>query len=963
MKGILLIILVLLSCRPSSQADLSAYLRLAEFPQDPKFQFEYGNISEPNERKGRIQRISNQQTCLYSMPSPFFESELGGKFSICFVTTEEEFNSLVSAFQKLDGLATESSIISIQNAKWSLSEIKQSQWKKEMADRELFLSWQARESSHGLVSYERYTIPKAEFYQWQDKRCDLLFPSYVLNRSQSTNRFLRFQFSCAESFPIEERILEMNLKWLQICKPGNLDITESFRSSESVFSRFLEFTNSTDEFLCPGWEEFAFQKDPTNTSSLSPLEQNLLQKYYGLVLPKASLLVSDQENLPGLVFSFTFLEQIGKGGAWKWGDSLLPNATFHFKQGNEFFSFQSQSPGCQTPIHLFQNENHCLSPGLFQTNPPKFIDTKTPALCEVGQIELTEYFPGSESPVIWPKFIEFQNLGPDCNLSSLYLQYQGDLFPLSSRQRELKRGGFFLVSQEAWLGWNLFVIEKPLSRKRSVDQVPEISILDAKEKKIWKTEIDQYVLLRYNLAQRRSAAYDGSFGFFPHPPEVTYPYHFSPGYLAPMPSLLKDLELSELLFAGTMANGVSQPERFLEWKSNPNAEGIFTFSLQDSKEKTFTFYKAKSERFTVLRTETGQCVLSDFIPVPESSFTNQNTLISAYSHPKKLNKREIFRYDTNLYLEGGYSLSSRISLHPEPSPFGYSFSAPGSFPNVCSPGSEGTPGRENQKLPQLVVTERDSGRGQIALEYLLSNPTSTGSFQFTDQSIYAVAHPTQQILGEHLSLRFDPNQLPTNFDERGLLFLQWEETPYTQKSLVHKLGSLQIRAVAPQPKNAQNEWIYFCNTGVSPISILDLVVKDESAEDKIVPYHVRFPQSQAPFTNGQSFHTNLSDLQAGQCAFLVDPDGSYWNLPDFASPNDAFLTVETSQTIGNGISLSETVRLFLRESAQDILVSSYGLYGTFSEFHITLSTSEYAVLKPNRIGGHMFDYEIRKIAE
>jgi len=935
----------------------------------PQFNFEYGNSELLGEKSNDFYKEESFGLCLYSLPRYLYFLETGARFKICLPANKEDVSAIKSGFLNLDTFESSRTLFQWKNSNWEFREITYGKWQKENKDLIPKESYKGHQTIDGTIAFSRFSVPSAEFYQWEKDRCEVLFPSRALGQTKNSWRWISLSFTC-DNIEIGSKIFAQNESWLRECTVKNPKLSETFRHSESPYGRFLEWENETDEVLCPIYENFGFLNAETKKSVfLASKERESLKKFHKLILPHSVLLLKTAEQLDGIQVEEDFLSWVGKPGSWFFVDEFTNQRSYNFKQGDEFFSDSNSRQSCKDGYqYQFSESVSCLSPGIPNSIRNIPLDGETPN-CNVDQLQITEYFGGSETSASIPIFVEIKNLGNACDLSNNRLTYAEEIFDLAAKEKIIRTNELILVSRSLWDGWPFQSISRSFSTKQYQDKIPELTLSgrDSFQRRIYRQGLDLNVLTNLDGENRRSVLLGENGDYLPHPNEFSIDlfsangYYMSPGKEIDLegPSFL-DPKLSELLIAGTKDGSSSYPERFIEWEADPYTSGFIHFQLSFPEKQRFVFYKEKGQRFPFVKSGEGLCLPKDGIRLPEGSLPNTSFLItnlSKQSLPFSIHSTSYFTYSPEIYELSEYNSSSRISIHPEPFPFSPSITLPNSFGNLCSPHSDGTPGKENRKKNQVAEELELGPNSEVLLKYFsfLFPPSVSSTYVLFSQTKNQIVN--SPILGNRLNLTDDFGSL--TFSSGELIYLKWLDlSQEISQDLIARLGEVRIESVYPSPQNPQNEWIYFCNLTESQINTNGYMIEDETSSDYLVPYGTRFPNTSPSFRNGQNLNFTDPILYPGQCAFIVDPDGSQWNFPAFVKNTDRLLTVISSQTIGNGISNLEKLDLFKEMFGQKILVSTYGKKNTASSFQIKLNNLEYSLIKKETLGNRATDYLI-----
>ncbi len=972
MRPIIFLLLVSISCKQHGPDWNSFSLPLVDDDTQPTFYFEYGTQEQIGSYSNDFFKSENSGICLYSLPESLYFLETGAKFKICLPATIQELEDVSKGFRTLDEETNTKTIFHAKSFSWEAEETTLGKWQKEKEGIIPLESFVDLKTFDGTIAYARFDVPSASLYQWDTNHCEVLFPSRRIGETKNSWKLLSVRFTCTQ-IEIKEKIISKNEMWLRECVESPPSQTESFRHSESPFRRFMEWSNETDQIHCPRYQHFSFEDGITGSIlSLDPESLRQIEEKHRILLAHSSFLLSTSEQLAGVNVNDELLLQIGKAGVWHFANKIFPQTKFSFKQGDEFFSQTSSDLSCRNQYqYQFASLASCMNPGI--PNDLSVENVFVFPSCKPTQLAITEYFAGAVTPKSIPAYVEIENKEEICDLSSIQLTYADDTFYLSAKERLIGKNEYLLVSKELWNGWPFLSINRTFSSKDYKNEIPLLALRSSESKEVnyFPQSINDIILTNRNGLNERSIVFGSSGFLYPHPNEKSNRLFSETGiYISPGESTdvndipFLNLSISELLINGTKDNSASYPERFIEWEDANHQSGFVYFKIENARMVRYIFYKDKNDPFPYVKNGTGNCLPNQGVLLPEGSLTNLEMKISnldANGHLASVSST--FSYNKSLYESLGLSASSRISIHPEPQPFGYSVSRIHSFTEPCSPFSEATPGRSNQKVNQFAanVSLGAEGKPFVKSFTFLNTPDVNSLFRFKSltklQTIFSsVFQNVLDLTSENVSSTF--------FDSE-LIYLDWEDSARSiHQSQIFRLGEIRIESVYPSPTNPQNEWVYFCNVTSNQISVVGYVIEDESATDQIVPYAVRFPNQIPNFKPGTSLRHSDSILNPGDCAFIVDPDGNNWYLPPFAKNTDLLLTVASSQTIGNGISNAERLDLFQEIPGSRLLLSSYGNKTSSSPFQIPLANLEYSLLKREYLGNKPSEFQIfREIPE
>ncbi|TGN18202.1 LIC11755 family lipoprotein [Leptospira idonii] len=968
-----------------SGSGISPWILDGDVPLErPQFLFFYG-ASEQEVVLSEERWIEGESSfCILSLPKFLFDQELGAKFSVCLPKEEGTLSFWKDTFELLDSPDTTKRLPEGQGKLWFSKHILRGQWERANKDNLPLDFWKDNSTSDGTVSFARFDLSVPEFYHWSDNECEILFPSRVVATSPSQKKLISLRFDCTGFSFFKEQITEQNDLWLRSCVAGDISLSESFRHTGSVYERYLEWENPSEEVICPEWNRIGFEEENDFVwENGESFFQNWKDRHK-ILLPGAHIVFTSNHRIQGSSFSSRLWEKIGRQGRWKWNDLTFEEFSFSFQQGNDYFSSSRQPESCRNQYNYYiTKETFCGNPGL----PNDFFGDHwekkySYPSCKTDQLRLTEFFPGtSVDSHSLGAFVEVYNKGEDCDLSSVTLIYERDSFPLSAKEQIVKQNSFFLISRSYWEGWPFLSIVKPLSTKQFKYQIPDLKLAERKtgKEEVYVSPNHEFLILNRNGEINRSVTFTEEKKLFPHPDEET-PFSFSNRNLQISPgsgtrgfgegASKKEItaKLSELLLTGTSDGNSNSSERFLEWESFPEEEGYVSFSVSAPVFRSFLFWKEKGERYSFLYSGRRFCLPLGGMELPDASLSDSDFAITVRDSDVSFPSwREEFSYWKSDIHSGFTHPNKRQSIIPEGFPFEVSFSRKSGETSGCEAFTWMSPGQENKKEMRVFPVFTTDGKEGVreVKEYrflfewvgLFTSHLVSGnvSYEFPFSLTKEEGYPKFET----------PNMSSVSlFAEEEIIFTDWKIPDlFYQESWIHRLGALVIEGVYPNPKEAQNEWVYICNRSHFPEDIRDYTIEDESSSDGLVPYGFRFPGRIPKIRNHSDLDLHSSVLLPGACAFLVDPDGDDWYFPPLIRSGDLLLTIVSTSAIGNGIGSQEMLDLYKMGNSRKIHVSTYGKKGSLSPFRIPLASSEYSLLVPGVMGNRASEFKVYREEE
>ncbi|MCE9501304.1 MAG: lamin tail domain-containing protein [Leptospira sp.] len=271
----------------------------------------------------------------------------------------------------------------------------------------------------------------------------------------------------------------------------------------------------------------------------------------------------------------------------------------------------------------------------------------------------------------------------------------------------------------------------------------------------------------------------------------------------------------------------------------------------------------------------------------------------------------------------------------------------------CSVETNQSPGEDNDFEPGLFT---DHG-----FNFPLAYNILSSVFQ-PDGNLGATQYSISPPFAFHFSIGLSLS------DRFRLIFLS-PDPVFTANSLVYQSienssdlklfnrDGIFIQAISPNPSNSQNEWVMLCNRGNDPQDLSQYELEDSSSTDIFATYKERKGNDLPIGLEPVFFSGDISVLNPGQCAFIVDPDSDQLHLRQTGSGISPVLTVKNGSTIGNGLGTEESIDLFKYVNGERIHIHSYGNRYSHSPFSINAGKNEIIFLKPGKRGEEPADYE------
>jgi len=364
------------------------------------------------------------------------------------------------------------------------------------------------------------------------------------------------------------------------------------------------------------------------------------------------------------------------------------------------------------------------------------------------------------------------------------------------------------------------------------------------------------------------------------------PHHMSPGQPNPVASVHPEaVSLTEIMPRSLQdAHGfLHSEEEYIELFINGESDLLYSLAVEaDGSMDHYQISPGNARGYIVLsRAETATCLINHEkadISLPEKGeirLSRAGALLSQLNWQAENDRRSLEKVRDSLFTKSSLPLS------------------------LC-PDTHGTPGTPPAYDPFIHEA------GGLQLE---SSVPLDLTIQFSGRTI------------ESIVLRASPGliTLPApNMPGQLFVDLSHEGRQLFRTEVFQPGPEIIIQTIAPTPLAGYEEWIRICAT--EPFQPQRLFLRDSSAEDEIVPWFTR--KSIAPPSGLSGSQWNLD---AGECAIIIDPDYSGHTLP--LRPTDrALWTIQATTAIGNGLSSAESIMIF----AENRNLAAYGQDGGLS---------------------------------
>ncbi|MBM9578667.1 hypothetical protein JWG45_16090 [Leptospira sp. 201903070] len=768
-------------------------------------------------------------------------------------------------------------------------------------------------------------------------------------------------------------IQKKNSEVLGFCQKKSPILSEIFGGTNSPTGRFLEFHNSSQETIC--FQDFRMEIEGKEFS---------IQKGKAFLIPGETILRVESESIlsgneiPG----FPWAELKKKGEWFLKTDSeqvVVLNRESSFQEGERFYSSEGDFYSLCGKQGFFESSDRlCMSPGAFA----KSDDVDESNYCDLEKFQIEEVnFTGlflGESINGKHKFLDLEYSGNiNCNPNRLSLETGGKEYPIWVDVERIDPNSILTLGKPDWIQKRILLSRNDLSDlKFGVEFFIKDRFL--KKKVLLSQENDILPILQKKNGLLLSLLFRNGI-WIPHPSSKSevfsdsiQNFHFmNPGAKTEVDEFFKkgNAELSELSWMGSYDAGVAiAADRFVELDSTKSTVKILE-----------VLSGVKSYRFLIFLSA-GKNVFSTSALV---CFPNVDTWIVPELNLGSSGRIRILSLETNSIEDefvwnpqgpGINSTSQKIrrSASKIRTLAGTSLWKNSGLSDLserkqsCSQ-TEASPGFANRTVPFLFrETQTQSSAANPFLSWNL--PKEAGIVLGGIQILSLPAGFSRTVtLGEFLSFW---SQLKVeifdflNIPKESLSY--WLPVGGEELVLIPGSSSILISAVYPNPILSSNEWFGICNRGNEPADIRSLEIRDSSSSsDRIVEYSFRFGTSRPsgwetynPDPSGWIWNDRF--LQVGECGYVLSPTFKNESVPFDSEHYRKIYTIDKTNTIGNGIGKNEGLDLFQEIQQTLVPIHSYGNQNSPFPFAIEAEQGELILLRENRVGDSVSDYEVRK---
>lgn len=902
--------------------------------------------------------------CLYSHTRYFFEREYGIKFRLCFDnsdTVQKLLNDSLSVLAKeTDSLQRPTGFIPTEQENIELKFLKLSEVKNEIkSNKILHVVVGDNQIKKEIVAIKSYSLnwiqlekvfpaPSSSIIVYEDK-LEIYIPNKLENRSGTEYLVLSGIKNGNWYNKISAYLLSFqnkNKELVESCKDSTLEITEVMGKSHPYSGRFMEIYNPSENINCTGELNFTINGNLYIVPNPA--------KFY---FPKAIQLLTDENsildgtNIPEIDWKTIGNSETVSIQKNNFTSSIYLKGKGGYSSSEEFYSSLNNSYGkCEAKTKLYDWKNLCADPGLYLS--PSDYQT-----CNANDFTLTEFNPKGILIVddldYRDKFIELQyNGNTECNTSGIFLVVDNEEIPFSSYKVYAKN--LILVGRGKWISNFSYIIKRDLS---SLQENSKVTLSDGTNNKELNTYNQENQVIGYydsdgklhsSIFQESQLQLHNTYKSPKLNSSVMDWNSMSPGELL-KPIGVESAILNEVSWNGSYSSISSYPEdKFIEIQSK--GEGTIQLRVQtDLQTKNYFFSVLEKDNLSVLAKQKLECFPSiPVIKIPEFSISSSKTKLSILLKGKEVSSLEYSGSisgieDTTSKIRKSYSYTGYKDLWKTSKEVL-------DLSNICFSNTAASPKKENNFYPEIKIesnTKEKLNYSIVQSQYDFSNSISF--------RLYIYQPVQERKLNLNANLRIDSGSIDwLGIEKDSLVYGQIE----TNKDLHSYANSqLYIDSIFPNPSsNVSDEWIRVCNRSEHPVDTSFWEMEDSSTtSDWIVPAIQRIDSSKF---NANSFLWNQSILSPNSCAYILDPNIINFDSIQQTTNQTTLLTVKTINSIGNGISSTDTIDLYTNINGYRQHIASYGNKKSHNSFFITIPSNSILQLILGRIGEKSEDYEV-----
>ncbi len=769
------------------------------------------------------------------------------------------------------------------------------------------------------------------------------------------------------------QIQKQNLNIINLCNKDLPVLSEVFGGTESFVGRFLEFSNSKKEPIC-------FQDLEVETASGSyPIFSGTQ-----FMIPGETILKTESGSvLPGLELNyFPWLDLKKKGNLILKSKEILQtykNSEKNFLEGERYYSSKNDFYSTCSDFFVSNSlKRFCMNPGFSFSDETENINSQSSLkFCNLDDFKIEEvnftglFLDGKLNSKY--KFIDLEYFGNNtCNPNYLSLENGEKEIPIWLDTKVLKPGEIFTLGKRDFIKGEILFSQGDL---KDFEYKDTIFIKDrvSQKKKILSSGFLEIPILKKTDGSVFSILFRNGIKI-PHPKihsdsflsEIVDFHFMNPGKKTEVSdsSWNKIAEVSEISWMGSYdGNSSVSADRFVEIDSESASSQILEIVSGTKSYRFLTSLQPGKNVFSI-----GKLICFPNVEtwiVPEFNLSNIGK-IRLISTDEKISSDWIVWDSMGINSTSQKLRRSTVKVQTLSGKNVWKNSAlsdPLERKSSCV-GTEASPGSENRTFP-FLQKEYSEKLNSILDPWISFNFTQnhTGIIQtFTYQPSFSLSLNVSQFLSlwSELFIRILES---TNILKKSMIYL----IPLGGEGLIGIPGSsgILISGIYPNPSITTNEWFSICNLGSDSIDVRSLEIRDSSSSDRLVEYSFRFgnnpPVGWNDF-NPSTFNWSFGDrfLNSGECGYVLSPNFKNESVPFHSTTFRKIFTIDKTNTIGNGIGKNEGLDLF--QEIQGVLfhIHSYGNQFSPFPFAIDAETDDLILLKENRTGDSISDYEIKK---
>ncbi|OQM32067.1 LIC11755 family lipoprotein [Leptospira interrogans] len=797
----------------------------------------------------------------------------------------------------------------------------------------------------------------------------------------SSRDFVSFTSSLVLEIPGNESVLtdffsqiqKQNLNIINLCKNDLPVLSEVFGGTESFVGRFLEFSNSKKEPVC-----------------FKDLELETISGSYPIfsgtqfLIPGETILKTESGSvLPGSELSyFSWLDLKKKGNLTLKSKEILQiykNSEKNFLEGERYYSSQNDFYSTCSDFFVSNSlKRFCMNPGFSFSNETGDLNSQGDlSFCNLDNFQIEEanltglFLDGKLNSK--HKFIDLEYFGNNiCNPNYLSLESGEKEIPIWLDTKILKPGEILTLGKRDFIKGEILLSQvdlKDFEYKNTIFLKDRIS----KKIKILSNGFLETPILKRTDGSVFSILFRNGIKI-PHPritsdsflSEISDFHFMNPGKRTEISdsSWNKVAEVSEISWMGSYdGNSSISADRFIEIDSGSASSQILEIISGTKSYRFLTSLQPGKNVFSI-----GKLICFPNVEtwiVPEFNLSNIGKI-------RLLSTDEKNGSDWVIWDSMGINSTSqklrrsviKVKTLSGKSVWKNSALSDSLERKSSCVGTEASPGYENRTFP-FLYKEYSENLNSILDPWI--------SFNFTQNQAGVIETFKYQ---PNFSIHLNVSKFLSLWSELYIKIL--ENTDIRKNSMTYLIplggegligipgsSGILISGIYPNPSVTTNEWFSICNLGSGSVEIRSLEIRDSSSADRLVEYSFRFgnnlPVGWNDF-NPSTFTWSFGDrfLNSGECGYVLSPNFKNESVPFSSVTFRKIFTIDKTNTIGNGIGKNEGLDLF--QEIQGVLfhIHSYGNQLSPFPFAIDAETDDLILLKENRTGDSISDYEIKK---